>query len=142
MEQEIETFSLELKTHPINLKQKDGSVELHEVREMSGIERDRYLKSVTRRRRGNNTNNMELENIQADLIVKSLFRVSDNRQYKIEEIERFPSSLQKRLYDIAQDLSALTSKDEKKREQPPKGNSETDDDSESENDEDGGDSKN
>jgi hypothetical protein len=141
MEQEIETFSLELKTHPINIQQKDGSVELHEVREMVGIERDRYLKSLTRRRRGKDTNNMELENIQADLIVKSLFRVSDNRQYKVEEVERFPSSLQKRLYEIAQKLSALESKSDSPK-VPAKGNSESDDDSENDNDEDGGDSKN
>lgn len=100
---------------PIKLKDVHGIVKTYTLREMAGVQRDKWLNSMGSRLRTDKNGNVlgvrVFDNLQASLIAKCLY---DDRGELVPEevIAKWPSSAQKILFQKCQEMNALTDEGE------------------------------
>jgi hypothetical protein len=110
-------FSLDRRTIPVTLKDsKTGTSRTYTLRELDGTERDRYLNLLAARTKvgkdGKPQGIKDFKDLQADLVSKSL--LDDNGEnVPTNMIQKWPVSVQAKLFKMAQKLSALEDESEK-----------------------------
>lgn len=106
--QEVLEFKLERKERPLTI---DG--ESYVLQELDGKERDRYLNSLVGRMRtddkGKPGSIKNFEGLQGTLIAASLRKIEPEGRIhvKLETIQSWPSSLVRRLFDVAKEISSI-----------------------------------
>jgi len=113
---ERETLELSLVRTEIDvvLTDKDGEKKKWLLRELSGAERNRYLNKMTGRVKvgsGGATSIKSFDGFQSDLLHLCLIDEEGERVTK-EVIEELPSSTQQTLFEKAQEISGLDSKED------------------------------
>lgn len=101
---EIFKFELELKEQQVEL---DG--DLFTIFELTGKQRDEYLNSVSQRVNyvnGKAAGMKNLTGLQSSLIALCL-KDEAGKSVKETDIQQYPSSVQTKLFEIAQELSGL-----------------------------------
>lgn len=110
-------FSLDRRTIPVVLNDsKTGTSRTYALRELDGTERDRYLNLLAARTKvgkdGKPQGIKDFKDLQADLVSKSL--LDDNGEnVPTNMIQKWPVSVQAKLFKMAQKLSALEDESEK-----------------------------
>jgi len=110
-------FSLDRRTIPVTLNDsKTGTSRTYTLRELDGTERDRYLNLLAARTKvgkdGKPQGIKDFKDLQADLVSKSL--LDDNGEnVPTNMIQKWPVSVQAKLFKMAQKLSALEDESEK-----------------------------
>ena len=109
-------FSLKLKSEQFEIEQQDGSVKTYEIKELNGRELEDYLNSTRNNvilTNGKVTGMKTFDGMYTNLLMRCTYLLNGDAVLK-PDLDLWPSSLQKDLFDIAQRLSKLGSDDESK----------------------------
>jgi len=116
----MQRFTLKRKEVEVEIEHEDGVVHVYTIRELSGTGRDSYLSSMAGKfkfdENGKPSGVKDFNGLQASLLARCLFR--DEALVPEKVIQEFPSSTVEGLFDVAQEVSALS----KIGEQAAKGN--------------------
>jgi hypothetical protein len=102
---------------PVEIEDAQGMVHTFTLREMVGLERDRWLNSMGDRVKVDGSGKMiglrKFENMQASLITKCLY---DQHGQLVQEkvISTWPSTAQKALFEMCKEMNGLNDEDEEK----------------------------
>lgn len=103
-------FALQLKELPVSITDIDGVEKAFTLRELSGIQRDRFLNEMGGRMKFNAAGKMSgLNNyadIQAGFLALCLYDET-NSLVSVENLRKYPSSVLSDLFEAAQELSKL-----------------------------------
>lgn len=103
-ERQVEDYSLELKEHQLKINGK-----LHTIRELDGVDRAKYLNSVSSRVKVNNQGKpvgmTTFDGLETSLLKLCLYDGDELVSEKV--MARWPASLLSKFFDIASDLSGL-----------------------------------
>lgn len=114
MNDTIDSFDLDFAEYKFRLKNK-GVVEDYIMRELSGLERDRYLTEISGRfdMDGKNTKVKNLVGVPEMLLSRCVYRIKEDgteELVKANEIQTWPSSVREKLHEKATELSGLDKK--------------------------------
>lgn len=108
-------FKLQTQVRPVEIEDDNGNVKKYELREISAAQRDRYMNSLTKRFRLDNTGKpcgiKDFEGLHASLISLCLY----NEQGTLvtpQEVNAWPAHVTQTLYKAAESLNKLDAKDE------------------------------
>jgi small nuclear ribonucleoprotein (snRNP)-like protein len=119
-EPEQTLFDLSLDEKPIQLRLKTGDIIEAVLVEFDGNERDAYMNLMSKRFTTlpeGGTKVLDWKDSQAILLAKTLFRVATDGKrspFTREEIQKFPTKTQNKLFEMAQKICGLTLEEEKK----------------------------
>lgn len=114
-------FDLVLTRIPVNLKDKEGVVHAYYLEELNGEDRDIHLDDLGDRMKydgpAGKARMKTMKAMQSNLVGQCLYKVSgdgkDDELVPSEVVQKWPARIVQRLYDVANDISALTEKAEK-----------------------------
>lgn len=114
---EVLEFTLERAFIPVRIKNPTTDrVTEYKLQELDGTERDKYLNVLGSRMKvtgkGIPAGVKDFKDLQADLVSRSLVD-ADGTQVPVAMIQRWPVSIQTKLFKMAQKLSALEEESEK-----------------------------
>jgi hypothetical protein len=112
---DILEFSLVLEEKPVKLTGKDGVTKNYVLRELDGQKRDSYMnkmKEVTIVEKGEVVGFKTFEGLQSSLLAECLFD-EDNKLVDQNTIQSFPSKVLGKLFEAAQKISGLETKESK-----------------------------
>ena len=110
-EETTQRFKLVLKQIPVELETPGGDIIPCVIQDLPGKHRDAYLNKLGKRvdTKGGDSRVKDFVGIYADLLVRSLYKVTTDElePFTIAEIQEFPGSVQKELYNMSRKLSRL-----------------------------------
>lgn len=112
------SFDLTLNSKEVELTTAEGLIQVYEIRELTGKERDKYLNTLSKRSRtlpDGTTKINNFDNLQADLLTRTMFARVDGefKAVDVNDLQAWPARVQGELFKLAQSLSGLdTKKDE------------------------------
>lgn len=117
-DQETKRFKLTLKQIPdIELETPEGDVIPCVIQELTGKLRDTYLNKLGKRvdPAGGDTRVKDFEGLHADLLVRSLLKVTTEGliPFTVDEIQEFPAPVQAELFKMSKELSRLEEDEDK-----------------------------
>lgn len=103
-------FVLDFQQVPVTIRDpKTGQVTEYILRELDGLERDRYINSMKKRVTvaGKSATVTDFEGMQATLLSLTLCRVDTGKGESVETIQRWPARIQNALFIKATEISGL-----------------------------------
>lgn len=102
-------FTLIRKEEPVTITQEDGTKLACCLKEITGEQRNSYTTMLMRNMKTENGKPIgfrSYDGIETDLIIMSLYK-PDGKTFTKKEVDAFPSTMQKALFEAAQKLSGM-----------------------------------